>query len=57
MAGCATCDAQAGGGIREDIMQAFDYRRPGTINEADLALKAAPDAKLLAADARRATTG
>lgn len=29
-------------------MQAFDYRRPGTVNEADLALKAAPGAKLLA---------
>ncbi len=29
-------------------MHAFDYRRPGTVNEADLALKAAPGAKLLA---------
>jgi carbon-monoxide dehydrogenase medium subunit len=29
-------------------MQAFDYRRPGTVNEADLALKAAPGARLLA---------
>lgn len=29
-------------------MYAFDYRRPGTVNEADLALKAAPGAKLLA---------
>ena len=29
-------------------MYAFDYRRPGTLNEADLALKAAPEAKLLA---------
>ena len=29
-------------------MHAFDYRRPGTLNEADLALKAAPGAKLLA---------
>ena len=29
-------------------MQAFDYRRPGTLNEADLALKASPGAKLLA---------
>lgn len=29
-------------------MQAFDYRRPGTVNEADLALKAAPGGKLLA---------
>src|SRR5690606_30794094 len=26
----------------------FDYRRPGSLNEADLALKAAPGAKLLA---------
>ena len=29
-------------------MHAFDFRRPGTVNEADLALKAAPGAKLLA---------
>ena len=29
-------------------MYAFDYRRPGTVAEADLALKAAPGAKLLA---------
>ncbi|MGE3915343.1 MAG: xanthine dehydrogenase family protein subunit M [Hyphomicrobiaceae bacterium] len=29
-------------------MYAFDYRRPGTLGEADLALKAAPGAKLLA---------
>ena len=29
-------------------MYAFDYRRPATLNEADLALKAAPGAKLLA---------
>ncbi len=29
-------------------MYAFDYRRPGSVNEADLALKAAPGAKLLA---------
>ncbi len=29
-------------------MYAFDYRRPGSLNEADLALKAAPGAKLLA---------
>lgn len=29
-------------------MYAFDYRRPGTLNEADLALKAQPGAKLLA---------
>ena len=28
-------------------MYAFDYRRPATVNEADLALKAAPGAKLL----------
>jgi carbon-monoxide dehydrogenase medium subunit len=48
MARGASNDTQAGGGIREDIMQAFDYRRPGTVNEADLALKAAPGAKLLA---------
>jgi len=29
-------------------MYAFDYRRPGSLNEADLALKAMPGAKLLA---------
>jgi carbon-monoxide dehydrogenase medium subunit len=29
-------------------MYAFDYRRPGSLNEADLALKAAPGAKVLA---------
>ena len=29
-------------------MYAFDYRRPQSVNEADLALKAHPDAKLLA---------